>query len=228
MPNGNSPMGNAGTVSGTRDTMKFEIVIEATANPDVLAPPPVLTLQIVGRSYISHPIASLVAGSNPPRYSVTMDVTKELGRLKITTRDYASSEAQFKVDKRSQIVQVANSWVGATSAQIGGNCNDLVGKVYNHVGLPLTIESTQAQYNSATTPCTGDGCILFYHGVDDSPNNVAHDAIKDGTQRININSNTEPGEPVLSEDVNAGILSGAPNLYSVTIQERSTVDLDED
>ncbi len=60
------------------------------------------------------------------------------------------------------------------------------------------------------------------------PGDVAHVAIKDGSERININSNTTPGEPVVREDINAGVLTGAPNPYQSQIEERSTVNLDED
>jgi hypothetical protein len=113
--------------------------------------------------------------------------------------------------------------------KVKNTCNDFVGKVYNHVGLPLTVASTQAQYSSADTACAGDGCILFYSSINAPPGNVAHDAIEAGTQRININSNTTPGEPVVSEDITAGVLTvpvGVP--YKTLIEHRSTVDLDKD
>jgi hypothetical protein len=230
-----SASSGAGNVSGTRDTMRFTATVEATATTPLPTPPPASIIiqahrNIVGLNYTHQLTATLIPNLSPHKYQAQWDITRDMGKWSLQVEyPYESNTANFKIDKRSQIVQVANSWLGATAAQVGGNCNDFVGKVYNHVGLPLTVASTQAQYSSADTACAGDGCILFYSSINAPPGNVAHDAIEAGTQRININSNTTPGEPVVSEDITAGVLTvpvGVP--YKTLIEHRSTVDLDKD
>ncbi|WP_106381418.1 hypothetical protein [Abditibacterium utsteinense] len=175
-----------------------------------------------------------VVGSNPTKYQAEWDITRVKGRWSIGVESpHRGNTTSFKVDKRGQIVELANSWVGATPAQLGSasaNCNDLTAVIYSHLGLPLPggNAGTQAQYDSANFSCSGDGCLLFYSGIGAPVGNVAHVAISSGGQRININSNTTPGSPVVVEDVNAGVLTGVPNPYKAQIQSRSTTDLGED
>lgn len=178
-------------------------------------------------------IATMVSGSDPPRYELPpvpglaagWDTTEFSGKWHIKVAGHKSSSAQFKIDKREQIVQVANSWVGAPQAQLGAgaNCNDLSARVYSHVGLPIGT-TTNNQYNNSTDACSGNGCLLFYSVLADW--DAAHVAIEASGQRINLNSRTKPlpDYPVTQENKDAGI----PTWYQTEIRSRSTVNLDED
>ena len=50
--------------------------------------------------------------STPPRYELPWLVRQAKGRWQIKVQGYNSNTATFKIDKRKQIVEGAQSWVG--------------------------------------------------------------------------------------------------------------------
>ena len=143
----------------------------------------------------------LVVGSSPPQYRGSWDVTRAKGRWSIKVESpHRSNTASFKVDKRGQIVEVANSWKGAPEANMdpaqpagtfhgGTNCNEFVGYVYGYVGLSL-VDGTvrEMYYQTNSTPDTQQGSIAFYHrwGVTDA---WQHNAINVGGGIVDQNCN---------------------------------------
>jgi hypothetical protein len=124
-----SASSGAGTASGTRDTMRFTATVEATATTPLPTPPPASIIiqahrNIVGLNYTHQLTATLIPNLSPHKYQAQWDITRDMGKWSLQVEyPYESNTANFKIDKRSQIVQVANSWLGATAAQVGGNCN---------------------------------------------------------------------------------------------------------
>ncbi len=167
--------------------------------------------------------------STPPRYELPWAVQQAKGRWQIKVQGYKSNTVTFKIDKRKQIVEVANSWSTATQTELTAAgatvCNGLTAKIYNHVGIPLSGTITP-QYNSATVPCFGEGCLLFYAEAFKTEWDPAHIAVKADGQRVNVNSATKPFPlyGASKEAENAGV----PDDYKADVRSRSTVDLDED
>ncbi len=218
---------DTGTIRGTRGAMEFEVMVKAEATRNFTGPPPAqLTFELFRPAINSEAIVvgDLVAGSSPPRYEFLWLVRQEKGRWQIKLRGYRSNTVGFKIDKRKQIVEVANSWVGATGLP---GCDEFVGIVYNHLGLSLPSNGTGAQYAAASDACAGDGCILFYFS---EMGGVAHDAIRVGTERLDVNSNTSTPDnntEVRRDDITAGVTTGANNPYT-QYEARSIRGLDED
>ena len=222
---------DTGAISGTRDTMQFTVTVTAQATGNFTGTPPSqLTFEFSrpATGETGTAVGTLVS-SSPPRYEYLWPVQQVKGRWHIKVQGYKSNTVTFKVDKRKQIVEVANSWSTATQAELTAAgatvCNGLTAKIYNHVGLPLSGTITP-QYNSATVPCGGEGCLLFYaesFKVDWEP---AHIAIKADGQRVNVNSATKrfPEYGASKESENAGV----PDDYKAEVRSGSTVDLDED
>ena len=237
-PAGNPPVGSPGYTNGeARDAMEFFVTVEAVADPGQTLPDPLpqtITFQYYRFYYAIYQLtATLVPNSNPPTYQGFWMITPERGKWTIRVQyPHRSNIVTFQINKREQIVQLANSWIGAASALLGGNgnCNDLTGKVYGHLGLPLS-GGTAVQHDAATNVCSGDGCLLFYSvNFPNEPTkwSPSHVAIADGGQRININSNTGGPLNVTQEDKNAGVAEGVQTQYRTEIHSQSTVNLDED
>jgi hypothetical protein len=139
-----NPATGAGTASGTRDAMRFTTTVEATTTTTLPNPPPAsITLQAARPADLgeTNPVrqltATLVAGSTPPKYRVQWDITQEKGKWYLQAEfPYESNLANFKVDKREQIVQVANSWVNYQISP-STNCFGIIDHIYTHVGLTL-------------------------------------------------------------------------------------------
>lgn len=117
-------------------------------------------------------------------WSRAWKVTTLAGRWEMWVTGQKDVFKDFKINKRAQIVIVANSWVGATLDL--GMCNRFTAKVYNHVGISL-YEELQQQYDS-TVSDTGQGCLIFYASPTVWPQwNPAHVGIQDGSYIIDIN-----------------------------------------
>ena len=56
--------------------------------------------------------------SSPPRYKYSWPVRQVKGRRQIQVQGYKSNTANFKVDKREQIVKVAQSWPGGGTTRL--------------------------------------------------------------------------------------------------------------
>lgn len=54
-------------------------------------------------------VGTLVAGSSPPRYEFVWSVRQAKGRWQIKVLGYRSNTVSFKIDKRKQILEVAQS-----------------------------------------------------------------------------------------------------------------------
>ncbi|MBW3638219.1 MAG: hypothetical protein KY445_17390 [Armatimonadetes bacterium] len=114
-PNGDG----TGDPSGTRDQMRFAVSVEAVANQPLPNPPATISFQIRrpnpgapggGTVSVTQVTGTLVAGSSPPEYHGSWDVTRTLGRWRIKVESpHRSNTVNFKVDKRGQIVAVANN-----------------------------------------------------------------------------------------------------------------------
>lgn len=114
-------------------------------------------------------------------------ITKEKGRWEIKVASpHKSNTVKFKIDKREQIVLVANSWVGIMPSE-EESCNRFVVRVYNHVGIPLT-GTVEPLYDS-TLPDEGKGCLIFYNMREPGEGewDPAHVGIQDGSSIIDTN-----------------------------------------
>ncbi len=127
--------------------------------------------------------ALLVAGSNPPRYEFDWRVTSEKGRWQIKALGVRSNTVTFKIDKRKQIVEVAQSWVGARQDTGHGGlyCDDLCRYFYEYTGLVIGGggNNVVALYNSidSSTQDTKKGAIAFYHFSNDPNTTWRHNAM---------------------------------------------------
>ena len=130
------------------------------------------------------------------------EITKLRGRWQISVK-YSNNKvpdqepAYFKIDKRSQIVETARNWYGATSVELGQvatgfYCGDFTAMIYDQLGLGSLSGPVGAQYGQMNRTDLGDGAILFYRVPANAaaPFNPSHAAIRNGNGRININSNT--------------------------------------
>lgn len=242
---------NPDNKTGTRGTTEFKVVVEGIWRGDAANAPAQVNFELVRPAVSSVPatVPGLrVEGSSPPKYQWEWNVTQTRGKWFIKVQGYRSSTATFKINKRQQIVLVAQSWAGATKGEANAAgvsyCNDFVARIYGHVGLPIAA-TVDPQYEGATTSCSGDGCLLFFNIMEGpeggpyiprSPWNPQHVAIQDGGQRINADSLTQPYDPnnlglpnsgVAKEDWDAGVATNPPD-YDPDIHVRSTVNLDED
>jgi hypothetical protein len=108
-------------------------------------------------------------------------ITREKGRWEIKVAHHESNTIKFKINKRAQIVRVANSWVGAIPSD-RELCDKFVARVYNHIGISLPL-GVNKQYNS-TTEDRGLGCLIFYDWRDEPGWEPAHVGIWDGGSSV--------------------------------------------
>ncbi len=111
----------------------------------------------------------LVVGSSPPQYWGSWDVTRAKGRWSIKVESpHRSNTVNFKVNKRGQIVEVAQSWVGAEqNVGHGGEiCDDIVRYVYGYVGLGVEQAGTTTELYNASLQSSGQGGMVFYRNLD--------------------------------------------------------------
>ncbi len=129
-------------------------------------------------------------------------VTEKKGRWTVLiSPPHRSNEVKFKIDKRKQIVLVAQGWVGATSVELGGLCWTLASKVYTHVGFPLP--ESKEQYNSTILdPTTKSGCLIYYFAQRDSQIILSHVAIQTNAGFVvDINC-----DPFANKDIHPDVL----------------------
>ena len=87
----------------------------------------------------------------------------------LKTAGYKSNIAPCKIDKRQQIMQLAQSYVGALkgSAGTGSACDDFARAVYGHLGLTIGGGGNEVTtlYNSMNKSSQDiqKGSIVFYH-----------------------------------------------------------------
>ena len=175
------------------------------------------------------------------------EITKLRGKWQISVK-YNDSTAlgqipvDFKIDKRNQIVQMARSWKDSESADrtsCGANtglCGGFTAMVYEELGLRnaagLQIPSApDPQHDYMGVNDNRDGAILFYRSNEKAllPGWVTgHAAIRDGSNRINNNSNTKPGYTTYIEPMSAGVNPNGSSTDYFDIHSRSSVDLDGD
>lgn len=177
---------DTGTMSGTRDTMEFTVTVTAKATGNFTGTtPPQLMFEFFrpATNEVGTAVAPLVAGSNPPRYEFPWLVRQAKGRWQIKVQGYKSNTATFKIDKRKQIVEVANSWVGARQDTGHGGiyCDDLCRYFYEYTGLVIGGggNNVVALYNSidSSTQDTKKGAIAFYHFPTDPNTTWRHNAM---------------------------------------------------
>ena len=130
--------------------------------------------------------------SSPPRYRYLWPVRQVKGRWQIKVQGYKSNTVTFKVDKRKQIVEVANSWDGAPKGSPGNGslCDDFARYIYSYVGLGAGGGSTVTDlYNSMNTAKqdTGKGAIAFYHFPSDSNAQWKHNGVGVGGSIVDQN-----------------------------------------
>ena len=142
-------------------------------------------------------------------------VTKMKGRWEIKVSPHKSNTVRFKIDKREQIVIVANSWVGMEKEL--WFCDKFTAEVYNHVDISLP-EKLRDQYN-ITVPDKGQGCLIFYAMIVSPTWNPAHVGIQDGTFVIDTNCQLGHGSRVKKHNQ-----SELEPLY-VSIQKKSPKEL---
>ncbi len=182
-----------GTVSGTRDTMKFTVTVKAQATGNFTGTPPSQLTFEFSRSAtneVGTAVAPLIAGSSPPRYEFPWLVRQAKGRWQIKVQGYKSNTATFKIDKRKQIVEVANSWVGARqdTGHNGPYCDDLCRYFYEYTGLSVGGggNNVVALYNSMNTASQDiqKAAIAFYHFPADTNTTWRHNALNIGGGQI--------------------------------------------
>ncbi len=253
---------SAGNPSGTRASMKFHVTLNALIKRAGTARPTLTTILFQPnrndsptQSAITGQLPSAPGGGIPagnytvwPYWSVDpgWDVTELRGKwnvsVKLPNNDIPPQQStDFKIDKRDQIVQLANSWVGALAAQVAANspsgtasCGAFTSMIYTHLGLGALESGVGPQLGQAQIHKTGKGVLLFYALPKPTGWDPAHVAIQDGTAyRININSNTGGPAVVTREGVLEGVINGpalpdVPTRYLEDIRHRSNIDLDAD
>jgi len=258
---GNPTASSAGKQSGTRTRMEFHVTLNALLKRSGTARPTTTTIFFRPKR-TGIPTQPLIAGKLPAEpgggttsgnytvweyWSVNpgWDVTKLRGKWNISIelankkQKIVQDSYNFKIDKRDQIVKLATDWVGGTNTELdaaagGTSCGHFTSMIYKQLGLGDIPSGVGPQLGEAKLASTGDGTLLFYGNYDDGVTwDSAHVAIQVGNQRININSNTTRGSPVVSEGVMVGVEGGPaqPNpitRYSADVRHRSTVDLDAD
>jgi hypothetical protein len=206
-PSGDSQEGHPGHQVGQRDTIKFYVVIKATlirrGKPSFETIGFMLKRTKTGE--VKRKTGYLVNDPNDPdgpkdlggglkrwtfrTHKVVNDegvtdwvITREKGRWEINVAPpHESNTIKFKINKRAQIVRVANSWVGAIPSD-QELCDAFVARVYNHVGISLPL-GVGKQYNS-TTEDIGVGCLIFYDDEDEPEWEPAHAGIWDGGSSV--------------------------------------------
>ena len=110
-------------------------------------------------------VVGTLVSSSPPRYQYLWPMRQVKGRWQIKASGYKSNTVTFKVDKRKQIVEVANSWVGYEISSTT-NCNATIDYIYSYVGLPLGSggSATALWMASDDNPAKDSmpGSIIFY------------------------------------------------------------------
>ena len=205
-PSGDSQEGHPGHQTGQRDTTKFYVVIKATliwrGEPSFKTIGFMLKRTKTGE--VKRKTGYLVTDPNDPdgpkdvggglkrwtfrTHKVLADrgvtdwiITKEKGRWEIRVEGHKSNTVKFKINKRAQIVSVANSWVGAIPSD-QELCDKFVARVYNHVGISLPL-GVGKQYSS-TEFDIGAGCLIFYDWTDEPEWEPAHVGIWDGGSSV--------------------------------------------
>jgi hypothetical protein len=206
-PSGDSQEGHPGHQIGQRDTIKFYVIIKATlvCHGKPSSDKIVFRLKRIKTGEVKHKTGYLVTDPNDPdgpqdvegglkrwtfrthkvmaeRGVTDWIVTKEKGRWEIKVAPpHESNAVKFKINKRAQIVSVANSWVGAIPSD-QELCDKFVARVYNHIGISLPL-GVNKQYNS-TTEDRGLGCLIFYDWIDEPEWEPAHVGIWDGGSSV--------------------------------------------
>ena len=184
---------DTGAVEGKRNTMKFTVMVTAKATGNFVGTPPAqLTFEFsrAATGETDTAVALRVAGSSPPRYEYLWPVRQVKGRWQIKVAGYKSNTASFKVDKRKQIVKVAESWIGARqdTGHGGVYCDDFVGHVYGYVGLAVSGGGNAVDdlYNSTDTTIQDaqQASIAFYHFPTDGVTTWRHAAVNVGGGQI--------------------------------------------
>ena len=223
---------DTGAISGTRDTMQFTVTVTAQATGNFVGTPPSqLTFEFSrpATGETGTAVGALVAGSSPPRYQYLWPVRQVKGRWQIRASGYKSNTASFKVDKRKQIVKVAQSWVGARqdTGHGGVYCDDLVRYFYEYVGLVVSGggNNVVALYSSMNTVGQDlqKGAIAFYHFPTDPDTTWRHNALNvAGGQIIDQNCGLEHSKIKTETDP-----FGLPQeVAPATVSEHSDVDPD--
>lgn len=189
-PPGSSQQGHSGFKVGVQDNTKFYVVIKATLDFKTGKTPPTSVRFLLKRNSTgvkAFKTGYLITDSNDPdgpqvlpggmtRHTYRTHklvsnlgvtdwiVTQEKGRwdVKIEPK-HDSNTVQFKIDKREQIVQVAESWVNANRNNM--LCNAFVGHVYNHVGINVDGSSVTSVWTSTQEFGTQDSThavAVFY------------------------------------------------------------------
>ncbi len=173
-----------GTLRGQREGARFEVDVTSTADETVESPDADLTLEFkrpaTGETYDL--TLTLVDGSSPTKYTAIWgDVTTMKGKWEIKVKNGRSNTVTFKIDKRQQIVQLAQHWAGQGlptrfypsnvppgSPVLFGECSSFVGYIYNRVGLSSIGYDASGGVcslgNAATETNAQDGDIRVYAG----------------------------------------------------------------
>lgn len=159
-------------------------------------------------------------------------ISRQMGRWQVVVHLYGGAVpvqqgAWFKIDKRQQIVELAEHWATGTPSFLQSMdidlCNDFVAQVYNQLGLELSTGGVGPQHDS-TSPCqSGDGCLAFFSLAFHQTWDPGHAAIQKGNQRINVNSAAHPGAGVASTE---SLLASVGTVYKSEVHYRSACDLD--
>jgi len=218
-PSGDSQEGHPGHQIGKKEKTKFYVVIKATLNwRGELGKTIAFMLKRTKTGEVKRKTGYLVTDPNDPdgpkdigsglkrwtfrTHKVVNDegvtdwvITREKGRWEIKVAPpHESNIVKFKINKRAQIVSVANSWVG-TKPSDQEYCNRFVVRVYNHVGIPLS-GTVGPLYNSTLTD-TGEGCLIFYTEKEQGEWDPAHVGIQDSEFIIDTNCkiHVDPNRP---------------------------------
>ena len=193
---------DTGAITGTRDTMQFTVTVTAQATGNFTGTPPSqLTFEFSrpATGGTDTAVGTLVS-SSPPRYQYLWPVRQSKGRWQIKVQGYKSNTATFKIDKREQIVKVAQSWPGAAqrgfdetppqSANYHGGqfCDDLARYIYEYVGLIVggggsNVVALYASMNTASQD-SQKGAIAFYHFPTDPNTTWRHNAVNISSGQI--------------------------------------------
>ncbi|PQV62414.1 hypothetical protein B1R32_1385 [Abditibacterium utsteinense] len=176
-----SIINGVGNITGTRGKMQFTETVEAVADRFILNAPSTIGFQLTrpsgGSVSVIQFTGTLVVGSNPTKYQAEWDITRVKGRWSIGVESpHRGNTTSFKVDKRGQIVELAQSWVGATQYPFdetppkaegyhgGALCDDLVRYVYGSLGLNIGsgLSVSDLFSSMSSNPDGQPGSIWFY------------------------------------------------------------------
>ncbi len=178
------PSDGTGTLHGERENAHFDVELTATADETIPHAPYSLALEFkrpaTGEVY--ELTLDLEPNSSPTKYVGTWgDLTTMKGKWEIKVKNGRSNTLTFKIDKRQQIVQLAQHWASQglltrfypPSAAPGdsvlfGECSSFVGYIYNRLGLNSIGYDPSGNVcslgDAATSTNTQDGDIRVYAG----------------------------------------------------------------